>query len=138
MLQFLLHSNANQLCICICPFQRPSQLLPIPPLSVITEHRAPSFVIFNNLVKSENQILFPHQFFLSSTLAICLLQLASQMVLVLKNLPANVGDLRDTGLIPGWGRSPGEGNGFFLEKEITPVIFPGESNGQRSPVGYGP
>ena len=60
------------------------------------------------------------------------------MVLVLKNLPANVGDLRDTGLIPGWGRSLGEGNGFFLEKEITPVIFPGESNGQRSPVGYGP
>ena len=100
--------------------------------------RAPSFVIFNNLVESENQILFPHQFFLSSTLAICLLQLASQMVLVLKNLPANVGDLRDTGLIPGWGRSLGEGNGFFLEKEITPVIFPGESNGQRSPVGYGP
>ena len=72
--------------------------------------RAPSFVIFNNLVESENQILFPHQFFLSSTLAICLLQLASQMVLVLKNLPANVGDLRDTGLIPGWGRSLGEGN----------------------------
>ena len=27
---------------------------------------------------------------------------------VVKNLPANVGDV---GLIPGWGRSPGEGNG---------------------------
>ena len=27
---------------------------------------------------------------------------------VVKNLPANTGDL---GLIPGWGRSPGEGNG---------------------------
>ena len=28
-----------------------------------------------------------------------------------KNLPADVGDSRDTGLIPGLGRSPGGGNG---------------------------
>ena len=33
------------------------------------------------------------------------------MVLVLKNLVANAGDLKDTGSIPGLGRSPGEGNG---------------------------
>ena len=31
---------------------------------------------------------------------------ASQVTLVAKNLPANAGDLRDTGLIPGWRRSP--------------------------------
>ena len=31
--------------------------------------------------------------------------------LVVKNLPANEGDPRDSGSIPGWGRSPGEGNG---------------------------
>ena len=31
-----------------------------------------------------------------------------------KNLPANVGDARDTGSIPGSGRSPGEGNGSPL------------------------
>ena len=30
---------------------------------------------------------------------------------VVKNLPPNAGDTRDVGLIPGWGRSPGEGNG---------------------------
>ena len=30
---------------------------------------------------------------------------------MVKNPPANVGDARDVGLIPGWGRSPGEGNG---------------------------
>ena len=30
---------------------------------------------------------------------------------VVKNLPANVGDARDMGLISGSGRSPGEGNG---------------------------
>ena len=29
---------------------------------------------------------------------------------VIKNLPANAGDSRDIGSIPGWGRSPGEGN----------------------------
>ena len=32
---------------------------------------------------------------------------ASQAALVVKNLPANVGDTRDMGLIPGSGRSPG-------------------------------
>ena len=39
----------------------------------------------------------------------------SQVVLVVKNPPANVGDVRDTDLIPGWGRSPGEGNGNPLQ-----------------------
>ena len=34
---------------------------------------------------------------------------------VVKNPPANVGDARDTGSIPGWGRSPGEGNGNPLQ-----------------------
>ena len=34
-----------------------------------------------------------------------------QMVLVVKNLLANAGDTRDTGLIPGLGRSPGGGHG---------------------------
>ena len=28
---------------------------------------------------------------------------------MVKNLPANAGDIRDVGLIPGLGRSPGEG-----------------------------
>ena len=36
------------------------------------------------------------------------------MVLVIKILPANVGDLRDVGLIPGLGRSPVEGHGSPL------------------------
>ena len=37
--------------------------------------------------------------------------LASQVALVVKNPPANEGDSRDSGLIPGSGRFPGEGNG---------------------------
>ena len=40
---------------------------------------------------------------------------ASQVVLVVKKPPANAGDVRTTGLIPGWGRSPGEGNGNPLQ-----------------------
>ena len=36
---------------------------------------------------------------------------ASQVVLVLKNIPANAGNLRDMGSVLGLGRSPGEGNG---------------------------
>ena len=35
---------------------------------------------------------------------------ASQVVPVVKNLPANAGDIKDVGLIPGLGRSPGGGH----------------------------
>ena len=34
---------------------------------------------------------------------------------MVRNLPANTGDMGDTGLIPGLGRSPGEGNGNPLQ-----------------------
>ena len=54
------------------------------------------------------------------------------MALVVKKLPANAGDVRDTGLIPGLGRSPGGG-------QATHSIFlPGESHGQRSLAGCRP
>ena len=55
---------------------------------------------------------------------------ASQVALVVRNLPANAGNARNVGLIPGSGRSPGVGNG-------TPsIFFLGESHGQRSLLGY--
>ena len=54
---------------------------------------------------------------------------ASQVALVVKNTPANAGDLRDAVLIPGSARSPRAG-------PPTPVLLPGESHGQRSLVGY--
>ena len=47
---------------------------------------------------------------------------ASQMVLVVKNLPANAGDIRDVSSIPGLGRSSGEGHG-------NPLQYPGEGYG---------
>ncbi len=55
----------------------------------------------------------------------------SQVVLVVKNLPVNAGDARDfqfdlwVGKIP-WRRA----------WQPTPVFLPGESQGQRSLVGY--
>ena len=41
--------------------------------------------------------------------------LASQVVLAVKNLSANAEDIRDMGLIPGLGRSPGGGDGNLLQ-----------------------
>ena len=40
---------------------------------------------------------------------------ASQMVLVVKNLPASAGDVRDMGSIPGSRRSPEGGHGSLLQ-----------------------
>ena len=49
--------------------------------------------------------------------------MASQVELVVKNLSANAGEVRDPGSILGSGRSPGGGNGYplqysFLEKPM--------------------
>ena len=38
-----------------------------------------------------------------------------QVALVVKNPPANAGDVRDSGSIPGSERFPGEGNGYPLQ-----------------------
>ena len=43
----------------------------------------------------------------------------SQVVLVVKNLTANEGDVRDVGLIPGLGRYPGGGHGNLLQYSWT-------------------
>ena len=40
---------------------------------------------------------------------------ASEVVLMVKNPPANVGNIRDAGSIPVLGRSPGGGNGNPLQ-----------------------
>ena len=40
---------------------------------------------------------------------------ASQVVVVVKNLPVSAGDIIDTGSIPGSGRSPGERNGNLFQ-----------------------
>ena len=50
---------------------------------------------------------------------------------VVKNLPANAGDARDTGSISGLGRSPGVGNGNLLQYSCLE-----KSHQQWSLAGY--
>ena len=55
------------------------------------------------------------------------------MAPVVKSLPANAGDFRDAGLIPGSGRFPGEGHGNPLQYSCLE-----NPHGQRSLEGYSP
>ena len=57
------------------------------------------------------------------------------MALVVKNLPSNAGDLRDTGLIPGSGRSPGEGHGDPLQDSCLENPMDRHSLAGYSPLG---
>ena len=57
---------------------------------------------------------------------------AFQVVLVVKNPPVNAGDIRDVGLIPG-GKIP-----WRRKWQLTAVVLPGASHGQRSLIGYSP
>ena len=57
---------------------------------------------------------------------------ASQVALVEKNLPANAGDLRDTCLIPGLGRSPREVNGNPLQYSWLRIPWTEEPGGLLS------
>ena len=58
---------------------------------------------------------------------------ASQVALVVKNPPANAGDVRDLGSIPGLGRPPGGGHGNPLQYSCLE-----NPHGQRSLAGYSP
>ena len=57
---------------------------------------------------------------------------ASQMALLVKNLPANAGDIRNTGLIPGSGRSPGGGHGNPLQYSCLENPMEEEPGGLQS------
>ena len=52
---------------------------------------------------------------------------------MVKNSPANAGDVRDHVLDPLVGKIP-----WGRKWQPTPLLLPGESHGQRSMVGYGP
>ena len=52
---------------------------------------------------------------------------ASQEALVVKNLPGNAEDVRDTSSIPGSGRSPGRGQGNPLQYSCLENLMDGGS-----------
>ena len=55
------------------------------------------------------------------------------MVLVVKNPPANAGDIRDEGSIAGLGRFPGEGHGYPLQHSC--LENPTEEPDGLEPIG---
>ena len=60
---------------------------------------------------------------------------ASQVVLVVKNLSANAGDIKDVSLILGWGRSPGEGCGNPLQYSCLENAMDREEPGGLYSIG---
>ena len=74
--------------------------------------------------KSETEVLFYH----------CLrVSVYSFNEACVKNLPANAGDIRDSGSIPGLGRCPGGGHGNPLQYSCLE-----NPHGQRRLAGYSP
>ena len=58
------------------------------------------------------------------------------MALVVKDLPTNAGDMGDTGLIPGWGRSArGEGEGTATHSSILAWRIPWTEPGRLQSIG---
>ena len=57
---------------------------------------------------------------------------ASQVALVLKNPPANVGDIRDAGSIPGSGISPGGGHSNPLQYSCLENLMEKKPGGLQS------
>ena len=51
---------------------------------------------------------------------------------MVKNLPANAGDLRDSGSIPGSGRTPGGGPGNTLQNFYLDIPWTEEPGGLQS------
>ena len=56
------------------------------------------------------------------------------MAIVVKNPPANAGDIRDVVLVPGLGRSPGEGHGNPLQYSCLENLKVEETGGLQYTV----
>ena len=76
------------------------------------------FSIFNHGFHSLSSLVSPEDFLKEEAFnshKVTFITDPSQVVLVVKNLPASAGDKRDSGLIPGLGRSPRGGYGDLLQ-----------------------
>ena len=89
-------------------------------------------ILYTLKKKKKNEHIAKPQLMMSLELNhFCLALPGSVVVLVVKKPPVNAGDMRDTGLIPGSGRSPRGRHGNPLQ-----YSFLGNPHGQRSLVGY--
>ena len=62
---------------------------------------------------------------------------ASQAALVVKNPPANAGDIRNVGAIPGSGRAPGGGRGYPLQYSYLENSMDGGAQWARAHMDRG-
>ena len=102
LLRQLLHCVAMLSKVCPCNRDQEDSIL-----SPLTQWPIPNYpkAISSN---------FPKIIYVANKWS-CVLQRVSQVALAVKNWPANAGDARNTGWIPGWGRSPKEGNANPLQ-----------------------
>ena len=77
---------------------------------------------YQRMIYGLELLLFIYQIFIEGLQAFG----ASQVVLAVKNPPANVGDIRDVGSIPGSGRPPGGGHGNPLQYSCQENPMEGE------------
>ena len=95
-------------------------------ISSITDGNSqPDFLVNRCLMKEERRDCLNYLSFILSEVSG-----ASQVVLVVKNLPADAGDMR-CGFDPWVGKIP-----WRRAWQPTAVFLPGESHGQRSWAGY--
>ena len=76
------------------------------PLRLFTQIRSDKCNVWTIYIIMKSHQLLRHDYWTSW---------ASQVALMVKNPPARAGDKRDSGSVPGWGRSPGGGNGNPLQ-----------------------
>ena len=70
-------------------------------------------------------------------ITISLSNFQDEIALVVKNPPANAEDLRESNLIPGWGRSPGGGHGNPLQYSWLENPWTEEPGGLQSMGSHG-
>ena len=119
-------------------------VLPIKGRVVSTRSPSPTFAAVPSNPQSGDSLWIISKYFLllwalkkngkSVEITLRLVEIStSQVVLVVKNPPANAGDARDAGSVPGSGRSPGGGHGSPLQYSCLE-----NPHGQRNLAGYSP
>ena len=83
------------------------------------------------IVPQVSDVLFCFLFFFFFSFYVSLDQ-ASQVVLGVKNPPANAGDLREKGSVPGWGKCPGGEHGNPLQCSCLENPWTEEAGGLQS------
>ena len=97
-----------------------------------TKHSVHDFLWLCCSRKKQGSLLFIHTWHRCSINDYQGCPRASQVVLMVKNPPANAGDLRDPNAIPGLGRSPGGENGNPLQYSCLENSMDQEPGGLKS------